>query len=379
MDCQKLLFNLDSDITYLNGAYMSPILKSSELAGIRGIQRKRTPSKLKVGDFFESVNRIRDRFSRLINADQANRIVVMPSASYGFANVARNLPKTSKSKIVILHDQFPSNYYVWQNVAKAHNMNVCIIKKVDEEDDWNELFLTSIDDDTAVVSMSIVHWGDGTLFDVKSIGEKARSVGALFAIDGTQSVGALPFDLEETPVNALICSSYKWLLGPYGLSLAFYDETFDQGSPIEESWLNRVKSHDFRYLTNYQESYRDGARRYEVGEAPDFIKLPMLEASLDQLLTWTPKVIQEYCAQIVKPILDPLRNAGYRINEEANMAFHLFGIRPPDQLKMAEVKSHLAAQKIIVSYRQDAIRVSPNVYNDEKDLEKLKNALINLI
>lgn len=378
MNCQKHLFNLDTDVTYLNGAYMSPILKSSELAGIQGIQRKRTPSNLKVEDFFESVNRIRERFARLINADQPNRIVVMPSASYGFANVAQNIPKTKMSKILILHDQFPSNYYIWQNVASHRKMNLCIVKREDESQDWNEVFLKAIDENTAVVSMSIVHWGDGTRFDIKSIGEKARQVGALFVIDGTQSIGALPFDLMKTPVNALVCSSYKWLLGPYGLSIAYYDVSFDNGSPIEESWLNRIDSHDFQYLTNYQPEYRNGARRYEVGEAPDFIKLPMLEASLDQLLEWTPKSIQKYCGTIVKPILEPLRNAGFRIIDDGDMAFHLFGIRLPAHIKMEQVKAHLASQNIVVSYRQDAIRISPNVYNDKSELEKLKSALIHL-
>ena len=66
-----------------------------------------------------------------------------------------------------------------------------------------------------VVAIGHVHWSDGTLFDLKKIRERLDEVGGLLIIDGTQSVGALPFSVKEFKPDALICGGYKWLLGPY--------------------------------------------------------------------------------------------------------------------------------------------------------------------
>ena len=71
--------------------------------------------------------------------------------------------------------------------------------------------------------------------------------------------------LDEIQPDALVCAGYKWLMGPYGSGLAYYGKYFDQGKPIEESWINRKGSDDFSNLINYQEEYAKYAKRYSVG------------------------------------------------------------------------------------------------------------------
>ena len=107
--------------------------------------------------------------------------------------------------------------------------------------------------------MSHIHWADGTLFDLKAIRQRTRDVGALLIIDGTQSIGALPFDIQEIQPDALICAGYKWLMGPYSLGLAYLGEFFDEGIPIEENWKNRHNSHHFARLVNYEDKYQPHA------------------------------------------------------------------------------------------------------------------------
>ena len=376
MECKRDYFNLESGVHYLNGAYMSPLLVESEIAGIEGIRRKRNPHKLSRDDFFIHANRNRSLFCELIGAEDPERVVVIPSASYAIANIANNLPSNGRNKIVLLEEQFPSNYYIWKRVAEERNLQVEVIFRPEGETTWDDLVIQSIDRDTLVVAMSNIHWGDGTVFDIARIGKKAKESGCLFVLDGTQSIGAYPYVHSELNVNALVVSSYKWLLGPYGLGFAYLDENFDGGKPIEESWLNRLYSDDFQYLTNYQSAYRGGARRYEVGEAPDFIKMPMIEASLRRLIEWKPENIQNYCRELVTPLFDELSAAGFRINHMEKLAYHLFGIRLPKEIDMNRVKESLARQRVIVSYRQDAIRISPNVYNTTSDIDALKNTLL---
>ncbi len=378
MFCQRDKFQLSDDITFINGAYMSPLLKSVESAGIKGMIKKRMPSDLTANDFFEDVNKVRKLFAQLIGAAIPDRVVLVPSASYALANVAYNIPENGRKKIILLEDQFPSNYYIWDRIARDRGFETKIINKPNNRDSWSELILEEIDKETLAVAMAPIQWGDGSLFDIKRISSLCRSVGSLFVLDGTQSVGALPYDQEEIKADALIVAAYKWMLGPYAIGFAYYGDAFDSGEPIEESWLNRVGSEDFQYLTRYQSQYRAGARKYEMGEAPDFIKIPMLQEAIQQLLEWSPLEIQRYCRSLISPMLDALEYDGYIVPNRKNMASHLFGIGLKDGIDMEEVKRVVAAANISVSYRGEYIRVSPNVYNTETDLDLLKSILLSI-
>lgn len=358
---------------------MSPLLKGAEEAGIKGMRMKRMPSDLTTDDFFAGVNRVRVLFNQLINGPQENRVVLGPSASYLIANAAQNASIYKGSNIVMLAHQFPSNYYVWQKRAHDESAELKIVEKpTNLLKSWTNAVIDAIDDDTAVVTLPTLHWGDGTLLDLVSISRKCKTVNALLIVDGTQSIGALSFDQSKVQADAIIASTYKWLLGPYGSAIGFFGDAFDNGRPIEDSWLNRKDSHDFQYLTNYQDQYREGARRYEVGEAPDFVKVPMIEYSLNQLLKWTPDAIQGYCKTLIEPIIAPLKNVGYQFSPESQVAFHLLGIRLPDNLTMDKVKEKITRSNISLSYRQDAVRLSPNVYNSEKELQLLKKTLVDI-
>ena len=61
--------------------------------------------------------------------------------------------------------------------------------------------LEAIDARTAIVALGHVHWTDGTQFDLEAIGARAREVGAALVVDGTQSVGAMPFDVARDPAR----------------------------------------------------------------------------------------------------------------------------------------------------------------------------------
>ena len=118
MDCKKSDFNLDPAFTYLNCAYMSPQLNIVEEAGIEGVRRKRNPFKISAELFFEETESLRKEYAKLINASEPRRIVVIPSVSYGMANVARNLPLSKGDNIIVADEQFPSNVYPWRALAK---------------------------------------------------------------------------------------------------------------------------------------------------------------------------------------------------------------------------------------------------------------------
>lgn len=374
LDCQKHLFDLDDEVVYLNGAYMSPQLKSVEAAGMQGLLMKNRPYRIGIDDFFQPVEELKKAFAKLIHAPDYQRIAIIPSVSYGIANAARNLPVAKGQKILLMQEQFPSNYYIWEHMALERGAKLEIIsapETPDRGDSWTERILQSIDNDTAVVAMAHVHWADGSVFDLKRVGEKARQVGAALVIDGTQSVGALPFDVQEFQPDALVCAGYKWLLGPYSIGVAYYGPSLDGGRPIEENWINRLDSHIFQNLVQYQPEYKPLAARYSVGEQSNFIHVPMLLASIRQILDWGVHNIQEYCRHISMSAIGEMVSLGAQVDTSPGRASHLFGVRLGAAFDAERLRAALQKHHVFVSFRGDAIRVAPHVYNARADFDVL--------
>ncbi|HEX5725983.1 MAG TPA: aminotransferase class V-fold PLP-dependent enzyme [Longimicrobiaceae bacterium] len=379
LDCQRDLFSLPAGVHYLNCAYMGPIPKPVEEAGIEGVRRKRDPTRITARDFFSDADRARELFARLVGAPDPLRVAVIPGASYGLSTAARNLPLARGQNVVTARAQFPSNVYPWRRLcaeAGAELRSVAPPEGAERRGEgWNARLLEAIDARTAIVALPHVHWADGTFFDLERIGARAREVGAALVVDGTQSVGAFPFDLERIRPDALVVASYKWLLGPYSLGLAWYGPRFDGGVPLEETWLGRRESEDFAGLVDYQDEYQPGAARYDVGERSNFALMPMLIAALELLIGWGQENVQAYCRALTRELLAEAKSLGYAVEDEPWRGAHLFGIRVPARVELSRLQRRLRERNVWVSLRGDAVRVSPNVYNTPEDVAALAAVL----
>jgi selenocysteine lyase/cysteine desulfurase len=377
--CQKPLFALPDDEHYLNCAYMSPLSRAVEAAGVRGIARKRVPSRLSPADFFTEADTARALFARLVNAPDPSRVAVIPAASYGLAIAARNLPLAAGQNVVVTHEQFPANVYPWRKRCAATGAELRVVRPPEAAEGrgraFNQRLLEAIDTRTAIVALGHVHWTDGTRLDLEAVGARAREVGAALVVDGTQSVGALPFDVRRLQPDALVCAAYKWLMGPYSMGFAWFGPRFDDGEPLEETWIGRRGSENFKELVNYQDEYQPGALRYDVGERANFALMPMAIAALEQILAWTPEGIQEYCAALTGGLVDRVRALGFTVEGLDARGAHLFGLRTPPGVDLQALAATLAARHVHVSLRGSAVRVAPHVYNDARDVEALFDAL----
>ena len=378
LDCRRGDFSLPPDVHYLNCAYMGPLPVRTQQAGMDGVRAKAVPSAIVPDDFFRDSNEARRLFAQLIGAADGARVAIIPSVSYGMATVARNVRCSSGSRIVIAAEQFPSNVYAWRRLARDSGAELCVVaapSDVARAESWSAALLDAIDERCALVALPHVHWTDGTRFDLERIGTRARAVGAAFVIDGTQSIGALPFDAARIGADAVICAAYKWLLGPYGIGFAWYGPRFDDGVPLEETWIGREHSEDFQHLIDYRDTYQPGAARFDVGERSNFILLPMAIASLRMVLQWGAARIQEYCDGLFTPVIDEAVSLGYRAEQRDWRGAHLFGLRPPARLDLSALATGLRARNVFASLRGTALRVSPNVYNDQTDAAALMQAL----
>ena len=374
MQHQKHQFSIPEEITYLNTAAQSPLFKAVEQAGIDGVLQKSHAYKITLSDYFEPVIKLKKLFAQLIDVDDFNRIATIPSASYGLSSVANNISLKPEEEILIVEEQFPSNVYVWEKLADKYNASLVTIESssnANKAQQLNDNILNAINDETAVIAMGHIHWSNGNLFDLKAISKKAKKHNALLIIDGSQSVGALPFSVKEIQPDALICAGYKWLFGPYGCAYGYFGSYFDNGNPIEENWSNRLNSDNFTGLTNYESKYKPLANRYSVGEHGNFIYVKMQIAALKQIIEWTPKAIQEYCKSISKDAVLELQKLGCNIEDSQYRTHHLFGIELPKNLDIDDFKSELQRQNIFLSFRGNYIRVSCHLFNTKEDFKKL--------
>lgn len=344
-----------------------------------GLVRKRNPLTIAPADFFTEAEIVRKEFGKLIHANPEN-IAIVPSASYGISTVTKNIALRPGEEIVVLAGQFPSNVYPWKRLAEDNGGKLVTVAPPEGREGrgagWNQRILEAINPKTKVIALGHVHWADGTLFDLKAIRKRADEVGAYLVVDGTQSVGALPFNVASIKPDALVCAGYKWLMCPYSVGVAYLGDRFLNGKPIEENWIMRKNSEDFAGLVHYKDDYQPGARRFDMGEKSNFALLPGAIAALKMVRQWTPEGVQAYTQKITAKPVATLRENGWWIENEKRRGFHLFGLRAPAEVDAERIKKQLVKAKISVSFRGDAMRVSPHVYNTESEIWKLVEVLL---
>ncbi len=365
---QRDLFEIPEDIVYLNCAYMSPQLRPAREIGERAVSRKSRPWEITPGDFFEEAEEVRALFARLVGGD-ADGVAIVPSVSYGISVAAANVPVGEGQKILILDDQFPSNVYAWRGLAERSGARLVTVPRP-EDFDWTRALLEEINADTAVVAVPNCHWTDGSLVDLARVGESAREAGAALVVDAIQSLGAHPFAVSEVRPDFLVASSYKWLLGPYGVGFMHVGEKYREGEPIEHNWINRRGSQDFSQLVAYQDAFQPGARRYDVGERSNFALLPMAAEALRQLIDWEVGNVSETIGTLTDLIEEKAEGLGIMTTPKKRRVRHMIGLMlghdAPDDLAR-----RLTTHNVFVSVRGESVRVSPHLYNTERDVDLL--------
>jgi selenocysteine lyase/cysteine desulfurase len=114
---QRSLFSIPANINYLNCATMSPNLKSSGEAGMAAIRQRNEPWTIASKQWFEPAEELKSLFAEIINSPAAN-IALVPSASYGIAVAKQNIRLNASQEIVVLDQQYPSNFYAWRELSR---------------------------------------------------------------------------------------------------------------------------------------------------------------------------------------------------------------------------------------------------------------------
>src|SRR4051794_24062733 len=209
------LFPLAERYAYFNHAGVSPV-NTRSLAAMHAFNEK--TANVPIGEFFEEVQAqlldLRQRFATLINARSVDEIVLMSNTATGINPAALSLPLRPGDNVLVLDGDYPANIYPWMNLAHRGVLTK-IVPACNGGLDL-DLLESRIDSHTRVIAMSTVVFATGFRNDIDGVGRICKERGIFLVVDGIQSLGALPFDVQAANVDFLAAGSQKWLIGPIG-------------------------------------------------------------------------------------------------------------------------------------------------------------------
>jgi len=369
---QRAQFEIDDEVAYLNTASLSPLLRSVRAAGEAALVQRGRPWTITADQWFSDAERLRSSIARLINGSPEGMALV-PASSYGLSVAARNLHAGPGDRVLVLDQEFPSSYYTWRRFAARTGSDLVEVDRQPGQR-WTDAVLAALDERTAVVVVPNVHWTNGAWVDLHAVKVRAGDVGAALVVDASQSLGAVPLDIESLRPDFVVSVGYKWQLGAVGVSYLYVDERHRSGEPLEENWALRVGADDFAALVDYQDEYQPGARRFDMGQRPSFGLVPMAIAAIDQLLAWGVPDIAEALGRVTDEIAERARALGLAPPARDERGPHILGLElPPDA--MDRVAGALARNGVVVSVRGRSLRIAPHLHTSTADIDRLVDVL----
>jgi cysteine desulfurase/selenocysteine lyase len=183
----------------------------------------------------------------------------------------------------------------------------------------------------------------------------------------------LPINLRDTAVDLLACGAQKWLLSPWGSGFVYVRrELIHQLVPAITGWMAFEGTDDFSRLTEYSDTLRGDARRFELITLP-YQDFAGMNASLRLLLELGIPEIQRHIRSMHEPVLAWAAHAGARIVSPVDR--HGSGILCVAPRDLGAAFRALKAAHIVCSMREGAIRLSPHVYNTQQEMERVVEVL----
>jgi selenocysteine lyase/cysteine desulfurase len=368
---QRALFDMPRDVCYMNAAGWGPMPLATQEAGRAAMNRKGQPWKLAPDLASVQNERARSAAARLIGAEPGD-IALIPSVGYGVASAGKILTIARGSRVLVLENDHTSPALEWIGRAPAGGFAVDTVRQP-ADGDWTGAVLEAIERPgaapLALASVSSVHWSDGGALDLARIVPAVKKTGAALLIDATHDAGVRGIDVGALDPDFLVFPTYKWLLGPYGRAFMYVAKRRQDGVPLEQASIGRkgVSAEDTVYFRDL--SYRDDARRYDMGERDHFVGMEMASIGMEMMAKWGNDAVVERLSMLTGRLADGLANLDVRLPDRKVRAPHLLCVAFPKGMA-PDLPNRLAAEGVHAAPRLGRLRISPHVYNDEEDVDR---------
>ena len=341
--------------TFLDTATFGQLPRRTVEAVSRHFARRDATAARDFLEWFDDAERTRGCIARLINAS-AGDIAFLQNASTALATVIAGIDWRPGDRLVTLAHEFPNNLYA---PTRLFARDVEFI-----ETEWDG-FEDALNERTRLVLLSTVNYATGFRPPIEEIGPRLRERGVTLYVDGTQSVGALRFDVQQVQPAALAVHGYKWLLCPNGCGFLYVRPDVRQW--LQPNVIGWRSHHDWRNVDNlYQGRPQPSSRaeKYEGG-MPAMPLIYALDASVNLRLELGTDVIEQRVMYLASELRGILVAAGATVPDYGSQI--VTACFPG--VDASALCQRLEARKVHTSARHGALRVSAHLYNDENDLD----------
>jgi selenocysteine lyase/cysteine desulfurase len=357
-------------VIYLNAAGYGPLPERTR-AALNEFNDRRQRGELRDADLMSAVAAARDNAARLIGCTSAE-IALAPNTQVAI-NVAVNavLERAHDRDVILISaGEFPANVYPWL-ALQQHGFTVELIPADERGLPREDVMIDRVaDGDVAAISVSFVQFASGFRADVGALSRVCRDHDTLFVVDAIQGLGAVPFDLRETPCDLLACGGQKWLCSPWGSGFTYVRAgllpTFE---PTYPGWLSFKSTADFRRLTSYEYVFHDDGRRFETGSIAYQDQLGM-SISIEVLLERGIANIWQHILSLQQPLVQwaAARDVEVASDLTPERRSGILCLRPRNA---AAAHAALVEAGVACAFREEAIRLAPHYYNTQEEITRV--------
>lgn len=371
---RKQDFAIPSGVTFINGAYIHPM----PIAAAENVRRYVTSRSEPDGDTsYERID-IKDEFAGLINA-RPSEIAYIPNTTAG-ENLITNGLDLLKGGGNVVTDAFQfEGALIHLQELKRQGLDLRIVMPRDWRIDLKDLE-RAIDHRTRLVSISAVGMFTGFQHDLQALCALAHARGALVYADIAQAAGSTPIDVKACGVDFCACSSFKWLMGDFGLGFLYAREDL-LGRVVKRTQVGyyqaaTMASHvlPFDDPGDTPLSYAlgtDATSHFEVGSQAN-AAVAALSKSLPYIRQLGVENIEAHRQPLLRRLHEEMPRLGFQPITPADSKSALVTFAAKDALRYVEP---LKKARVNVRVSRHFLRISPSVFNDLADIERLLEAL----
>jgi selenocysteine lyase/cysteine desulfurase len=371
-ELRRIEFPWTGDTIYLNHASVGPLPERTRLT-LESFNRKRAiPHQLPDRELIAMLAESRRLAAELIGADP-EEIALTINTGFGLSLAARALPLEAGDIVLASDREFPANVYPWM-MLKDQGIRLELAPTTPEGWPDEEYLLHRVADSRVrVLAVSLVQFSNGYTVNLARLSAAARATGTYLVVDAIQALGQVPVDIRNTPVDELACGAQKWLLSPWGSGFVYVRrELIGELRPAITGWMAFEGTDDFTQLTQYNDTLRGDARRFELITLP-YQDFAGMNASLGLLLDLGVARIANHLRTLHRPVLDWAERHGVRIvSPDGERGSGILCFAPPD---VGRAFRALKAAHVVSSLREGAIRLSPHAYNTEAEMGRVVEIL----
>jgi selenocysteine lyase/cysteine desulfurase len=355
---------------YLDAASTGPLPERTLRAQAEFSRKRAAPFRLSHDEQFGVLDAARECVAKLIGAEERT-VALAVNTGAGINLAAWGLPLGAGDVVVVPDGEFPANMYPWMAAARARGFEVRRVPARDGLLDQERLLASLDDPSVRVLALSWVGFATGVVADLALLGAACEARGVWLVVDGIQGVGVLPLDVRRARVAMLACGAQKWLLSPWGSGFTYVrPDVVDLLDPRPVSWMAVRGSDDFSRLTDYDLTWREGARRFEQITLP-FQDFAGMAASLALLL----ELGVERVARHVTSLTNELAEGASRLDVAVVTPPPRAGIVTIRPRALAVTSRRLRDAGVIHSVREDTIRLAPHCYSTAGEIATVVGVL----